>query len=328
MRRQEKAISDWTGRKLILDACKVCRIAMVDKGIPYVVPMNFGYTFNEGQLTLYFHSALEGRKIDAMRHTSHVAFEMDIPHGVTGSGDACEYSFAYASLTGEGDVHFIEGRQEKRQAFEHIMRQMTGQTGFTYSDAALDRVGVFYIIATSVSAKGGKMPTAVKDVTVRAMEQKDIQGLNAAFAPQGTHPTKELLQKYLSEQSAGQRDVFVACADGEPVGYVTLLPNAAAGPFKDANIPLISDFNVVEAQRRRGIGNLLMANAEERAFQKCPQVCLGVGMHPGYGSAQRMYMQRGYIPDGSGLWYQDRPLEVGANCINDDDLVLYLIKRK
>lgn len=28
-------------------------------------------------------------------------------------------------------------------------------------------------------------------------------------------------------------------------------------------------------------------------------VCLGVGLHSGYGAAQRMYVLRGYVPDGS-----------------------------
>lgn len=31
-------------------------------------------------------------------------------------------------------------------------------------------------------------------------------------------------------------------------------------------------------------------------------VCIGVGLHAGYGSAQRMYVKRGYIPDGTGVW--------------------------
>jgi hypothetical protein len=49
-------------------------------------------------------------------------------------------------------------------------------------------------------------------------------------------------------------------------------------------------------------------------------ICLGVGLHNGYGQAQRMYVKRGYIPDGSGVWFNDVNLEQYADCKNDDKL--------
>ena len=55
-------------------------------------------------------------------------------------------------------------------------------------------------------------------------------------------------------------------------------------------------------------------------------ICIGVGLHSGYGSAQRMYVKRGYVPDGSGVWYRDKVCEPYEKCCNDDDLVLYLSK--
>ena len=92
-------------------------------------------------------------------------------------------------------------------------------------------------------------------------------------------------------------------------------------------MPEIVDFAVLEKFQRRGIGGKLMDAAEKCAASRCDRVYLGVGLHSGYGSAQRMYVQRGYIPDGSGVWYQDRVHEQYAPCVNDDDLVLYLLKR-
>jgi hypothetical protein len=49
-------------------------------------------------------------------------------------------------------------------------------------------------------------------------------------------------------------------------------------------------------------------------------------MHKGYGSAQRMYVKRGYIPDGTGLWYNNKNLEMNETCINNDELAIYLSK--
>jgi hypothetical protein len=55
-------------------------------------------------------------------------------------------------------------------------------------------------------------------------------------------------------------------------------------------------------------------------------IALAVGLHEGYGSAQRLYIKRGYIPDGSGVWYRDNKLVPYTDCCNDD-LVLYMYKQ-
>ena len=57
-------------------------------------------------------------------------------------------------------------------------------------------------------------------------------------------------------------------------------------------------------------------------------ICLGVGLSREYGTAQRMYVKRGYIPDGSGVWYQDKQcVQYETVCTVDDDLVLFLSKK-
>lgn len=66
------------------------------------------------------------------------------------------------------------------------------------------------------------------------------------------------------------------------------------------------DFGVLEKYRRNGVGSKLMDIAEEIASGYARMVYLGVGMHSGYGSAQRMYIKRGYIPDGTGVWYGEK----------------------
>lgn len=76
-----------------------------------------------------------------------------------------------------------------------------------------------------------------------------------------------------------------------------------------------------------GIGTCLIDIAEKIAAEYADIVYLGVGLHSGYGSAQRMYIKRGYIPDGSGVWYNDKVCGQYEACKNDDDLVLYLSKK-
>lgn len=91
--------------------------------------------------------------------------------------------------------------------------------------------------------------------------------------------------------------------------------------------PEIVDFAVLEGFRGRGAGTMLMDAAETVAARYADTVYLGVGLHSGYGAAQQMYIRRGYVPDGSGVWYGNQTCPPYAPCRNDDDLVLYLFKR-
>jgi len=40
-----------------------------------------------------------------------------------------------------------------------------------------------------------------------------------------------------------------------------------------------------------------------------------------------MYIKRGYIPDGTGVWYNNEILKPYSECKNDDDLILFLSKK-
>ena len=164
-------------------------------------------------------------------------------------------------------------------------------------------------------------------VNIRPIKREDCKKFEDAFAAQGWHKSEVMFIEYYKQQSAGRRKVFVAEHQGELLGYVTLLPEAEAGPFAKRKIPEIADFNVLKKYQRNGIGTALMDAAEAEAFKRSDCVCLGVGLHSGYGSAQRMYVKRGYIFDGSGVWYNGVQLEEMADTVNDDDLNLFMLKQ-
>jgi ribosomal protein S18 acetylase RimI-like enzyme len=166
-----------------------------------------------------------------------------------------------------------------------------------------------------------------ESVLIRSMEENDVPLAEEGFRLQGWNKPASTFTAYLSQQRDGTRFVFASFHEGLFAGYVTLRKAAEAGPFTGKGYPEISDFNVLVKFRRRGIGSLLMDAAEGLASSFSDTVSLGVGLHAGYGTAQRMYIKRGYIPDGSGVWYLDRPLTPYTECRNDDDLVLYLSKK-
>lgn len=162
--------------------------------------------------------------------------------------------------------------------------------------------------------------------SIRKMQESDIKDLSRGFTSQGWPSRGEILARYFLEQESGEREVLVAGIDGAVAGYITILPSAKHGPFAEV-YPELSDFNVFEPFRNQGVGNQLLEEAENRVKLFSDKVTLGVGLHSGYGPAQRLYIKRGYIPDGSGVWYRNQPLEMNDTIQNNDDLVLYLSKK-
>ena len=167
------------------------------------------------------------------------------------------------------------------------------------------------------------------NICVRNIQESDIAVLAEEFCVNQGWKDKntEHFTKYFAEHISGERHVLVAEHNGNVAGYVTLLPNDTAGPFANKNIPTICDFNVLIKFRGQGVGTALMDAAENLARETSDTICLGVGLYTDYGTAQRMYAKRGYIPDGSGVWYQNKNLPPYEQCCNDDDLILYMSKK-
>lgn len=164
------------------------------------------------------------------------------------------------------------------------------------------------------------------EIIVRDMLPEDIPVFVAGEQAQGWNASPEKLENRLRDRENGLCELLTAELNGEPAGYVSVYWNSPAGAFAGMGIPEIVDLNVLEKARRRGVGGRLMDVSEALAAQRCDRVCIGVGLHSGYGSAQRLYVRRGYLPDGTGVWYRDRICGPYENCCNDDDLVLYLSK--
>lgn len=165
-----------------------------------------------------------------------------------------------------------------------------------------------------------------KQIVIRNMIPGDAPIITQEEIAQGWQQTIEKYEMRLQHQADGKSIALVAEYEGNVAGYVNVYPNSTEGPFEYRGYPEIVDFGVLEKYRNHGIGSKLMDVAEKIASDYSDTVYLGVGLHSGYGSAQRMYVKRGYIPDGSGVWYHDKVLPQYADCRNDNNLVLYLSK--
>ena len=150
MRRKEREVTDRAKIIGIIESCDVCRLGLVDDFGAYIVPMNFGFD-DDGGLTLYFHCAGEGKKLDLLRKNPRASFEMDSKHELVEGAKACAYSYLYSSVMGRGLVRFLEG-DEKLRALGQIMAHY-GAPNRDFDPRALERVTVLALEVTELSAK-------------------------------------------------------------------------------------------------------------------------------------------------------------------------------
>ena len=162
------------------------------------------------------------------------------------------------------------------------------------------------------------------EYAIRALRDDDPVVISAAFTAIGWDKPVTQYEKYLADQRAGLRNVLVATVDDEFAGYVTVWWESTYEPFN--GIPEISDFNVLPKFRRRGIGTALMDAAETLVAERSDTVGIGVGLYADYGTAQRMYVRRGYLPDGRGLVYNGKQVPPGETIRNDDAANLMFTK--
>jgi GNAT superfamily N-acetyltransferase len=129
-------------------------------------------------------------------------------------------------------------------------------------------------------------------------------------------------------QAEGQRLLFIARNAGALCGYCILNFAPRYRPFNLQRIPEIQDLIVCAQMRQQGIATTLIAHCE--AFAKAggyAEIGLGVGLHRGFGPAQRLYAKLGYIPDGQGLNYDREPVSAGEFRPIDDELCIMMTRK-
>ena len=150
MRRGEKEIEDREEIEEIVRRALVCRLGKVDEGRPYVVPLSFGSA--EGYL--YLHSASAGRKIEVLRRSPEICFEMDVDCEVARAEQACQWGMRFRSVIGFGRAEFLEDAEEKRKGLEVIMGHYA-ESGeiFSFADREVERTVVIRVKVESMSGK-------------------------------------------------------------------------------------------------------------------------------------------------------------------------------
>ena len=161
MTKRERQVTDLSEIARILETAKVLHLGLAVDNEPYVVPMNYGHTFEDGKLTLYLHSALQGKKLDMMRCNPNVFFEIDCDLMPFEGKLPCQYGLVYSSIMGRGKARFVEDVEEKKQAMTHLMKTQTGKD-FSFEDRLVSIVAVIRIDVEEYTAKHRPLPEAMR----------------------------------------------------------------------------------------------------------------------------------------------------------------------
>lgn len=153
MRRQDRRITDPAVIRAVLDKCRTLHLGLVEDGRVYIVPLNYGWTEENGRYILYAHSAAEGRKIDLIRGGADVGFEMETGVEYFDADTACGWGNRYESIIGEGRATLLSTPEEKRQALAAIMAHYSARRDYTFEDAMVNLVQVIQIDVTALSCK-------------------------------------------------------------------------------------------------------------------------------------------------------------------------------
>jgi nitroimidazol reductase NimA-like FMN-containing flavoprotein (pyridoxamine 5'-phosphate oxidase superfamily) len=149
----------------IIKKCKVCYVGMSDnEGIPYVLPMNFGFHEN----VIYLHSAQEGKSISILKNNPIVCVTFCTEPELVWQNEevACSYRVRSESIICNGKVVFEEDYDEKVKALDIIMQQYS-EREFKYSEPSVKNVKIWKVEIEDISAREYGVPG------VKAIKYKD-----------------------------------------------------------------------------------------------------------------------------------------------------------
>ena len=157
--KRECLVTDPEQIRHILDSGKVLHLGLSVNDEPYVVPMNYGYTMEDGKLVIYLHSAVKGKKLEMVRTNPRVCFNIDCDRMPFEGRVPCQYGLVYSSVMGRGKATIVEDVEEKKMAMTHLMKTQTGKD-FTFEDRLVSIVAVIRIDVEEYTAKHRPLPEA------------------------------------------------------------------------------------------------------------------------------------------------------------------------
>jgi len=149
MRRKEKELLDQESIKAIIRECSVCRLGLSVNDNPYIVPVSFGF---DG-LSIYFHTAIEGKKIEYIQAINKVCFEFEHKLQLApDQKDPCKWTFSFQTVIGYGKIHELMEKDQKINGLSHIMAQYSKRK-WVFNEEILKMIRLWKISIENMTAK-------------------------------------------------------------------------------------------------------------------------------------------------------------------------------
>ncbi len=151
MRRTDREIKDFEQIIDIINKCDVCRLALNDTDYPYLLPLNFGMRIENGNIVLYFHGALEGKKYELMEQNKKASFEMDCSHRLVTIPQNGNCTMEYESVIGHGKLEFVP--EDKKYDALCVLMKHYHKEDFPFNQEVMKKTMVFRLIVHSYTGK-------------------------------------------------------------------------------------------------------------------------------------------------------------------------------
>ena len=119
------------------------------------MPLNFGEKDVDGQLTLYFHGAMEGKKYELMEKDPRASFEMDCSHELFMNDEKMSCTMKYESVIGRGRLETVP--EAEREAALQCLMAHYGRPDFAFDRASMAHTRVFRLAVESMTGKRRKI---------------------------------------------------------------------------------------------------------------------------------------------------------------------------
>ena len=157
MTKREYKITDPAEISRILDTAKVLRLGIAVDNEPHIIPLNYGYTMENGELKLYMHSAVKGNKLELLRQNPNVCFQLDCDNIPFEGKVACQYGLSYCAVSGRGKAVIVDDVQEKMEGMRSLMKTQTGKD-FEFNERLVSIVAVIRVDVSEYAAKYRPIP--------------------------------------------------------------------------------------------------------------------------------------------------------------------------
>lgn len=153
MRRKDREVTDFNKILQFIDECEIVRLGLADGDFPYIVPMNFGYSVENGQVSLYVHGAMAGRRFELLQKNPVCSVELDNPIEMDFLYDAKDVTMRYRSVMAKAKAVFIEGPEKKEAMDKYVMGRREDTKNFDYNQASLERMAMIRLDLYDITAK-------------------------------------------------------------------------------------------------------------------------------------------------------------------------------